>query len=272
MNGVVKKLLNFLGKGQADSGHGAPHSSRSPQMSVLHDGSETATRGQLVQLVMRDLVRKSGLPASWVHCQIQVVNSRSRGQGIFVRLAVKHWDERLMNYAFAFQKALLNDIVQFEPQAAKWLHGIAWQLEVAETCTVTDLPEPSFWLATPPAKTPAQKPLVDPFEITPMPADTAPAHPAAAVAVAAVAVMAAATPAPKTDFLEPLEPLKPLAPLDPLQPLPMILDMPQAAPPDDAAQDLERLFAIRDNELAQQAVNNLIPVGYEATEPAALAK
>jgi hypothetical protein len=33
-----------------------------------------------------------------------------------------------MQYAFAFQKALLTDIVRFEPKAITWLHGISWQL------------------------------------------------------------------------------------------------------------------------------------------------
>jgi hypothetical protein len=113
--------------------------------SSLHDGSETATRSQLVQIMMRDLVRKSGIPPGWIQCQIQVVTSRSRGQGIFVRLVVKHWDERLMTYAFAFQKTLLTEIVQFEPQAVTWLQAIAWQLEVAGSCTVTELPGPQFW-------------------------------------------------------------------------------------------------------------------------------
>ena len=38
----------------------------------------------------------------------------------------------------------------------------------------------------------------------------------------------------------------------------------------DAVQDLERLFAIRDNELANLAANDLLPAGYENTEPAPL--
>jgi len=221
MNTIMKKLSSWFGGSLVAPRNSLLASSRIPQSSMLDDGSETATRGQLVQVLLRDLVRKSGMPPGWVQCQIQVMNSRSRGQGIYVRLVVKHWDERLMKYAFAFQKALLTDIVQFEPKAASWLQGIAWQLEVAGSCPLTELPGPQFWQA-PVVSTTATKPIVpvDAFDIIPMPANAV---------ISAVEV---------------------------------------PAPPDDPAQDLERLFAIRDKELADMSSDNLMPAGYENTQPA----
>ena len=225
---IIKKLAALFGTKHPEVRHSSLPNSRNPQYSMLHDGSDTANRGQLVQVLMRDLVRKSGIPQDWIQCQIQVMNSRSRGQGIYVRLVVKHWDERLMKYAFAFQKALLTEIVQFEPKAAVWLQGIAWQLEVASTCSLTEMPGSEFW-QTPTA---AVKPF-DPFDIVPLPAtqlqrDTPkPAHPPISA---------------------------------------------PAAPQDETAQDLERLFAIRDNELADSAKGSLLPAGYENTEPSPLQK
>ena len=35
---------------------------------------------------------------------------------------------------------------------------------------------------------------------------------------------------------------------------------------EETALDLERLFAIRDNELSSLAANNLLPPGYDSTE------
>lgn len=221
MNTIMKKLSGWFGGSLVAPRNSLLASSRISQSSMLDDGSETATRGQLVQVLLRDLVRKSGMPPGWVQCQIQVMNSRSRGQGIYVRLVVKHWDERLMKYAFAFQKALLTDIVQFEPKAASWLQGIAWQLEVAGSCPLTELPGPQFWQA-PVVSTTATKPIVpvDAFDIIPMPANA------------------------------------------------VITAVEAPAPPDDPAQDLERLFAIRDKELADMSSDNLMPAGYENTQPA----
>ncbi len=259
MFNFLKKLFSSMSLSRSPAGNSSLPNSRIHQQSILHDGSETATRGQLVQIMMRDLVRKSGIPPGWIQCQVQVVTSRTRGEGISVRLVVKQWDERLMKYAFAFQKALLTDIVQFEPQAASWLQGIAWQLEVAGTCPVTELPGSQYW------KTHGE---VDPFDIIPIPASAMPVHapvpapvapPVVAmtppIAAAAAPVLAAAA--------------VPTFALDALEPLPPLVDEPPT-PENDTAEDLERLFAIRDRELEQLAVNNLLPQGYEKTEPSPL--
>ena len=218
----------MFGNKETVESHSSLPYTRNPQYSMLHDGSETANRGQLVQVLLRDLVRKSGIPQGWIQCQIQVMNSRTRGQGIYVRLIVKQWDERLMKYAFAFQKTLLTEIVQFEPRAASWLQGIAWQLEVASTCPLTELPNPEFW----------QTPTIAPdssgqFDIVPMPA-----HP-----------ILHATP----------------------EPVPSPINM-LAETRGDTAEDLERLFAIRDNELANLDKDGLMSAGYESTEPSPLGK
>jgi hypothetical protein len=267
MNNPLKQLFDFFGFNRAVPSHSSLPNTRSSQHSMLHDGSETATRGQLVQVLLRDLVKKSGMPAGAVQCQIQVINSRSRGQGIYVRLVVKQWDERLMKYAFAFQKALLTEIVQFEPKATIWLQGIAWQLEVAGSCPLTDLPGPAFWQT--PVATVDSSDSIDPFDIIPMPAHAATA-PAATLPLpappVAVAVAVAVPTLPELSVAAALS-AKPL--LEPVEPLPSLIDMP-VAPIDDTAQDLEKLFAIRDNELANLAADNLLPAGYESTEPSPL--
>ena len=268
MNDLFKKLSGFFSGNRAEPSPSSLPNSRAAQHSMLHDGSETATRGQLVQVLLRDLVRKSGMPPGWVQCQIQVMNSRSRGQGIYVRLVVKHWDERLMKYAFAFQKALLTEIVEFEPKAASWLQGIAWQLEVASSCPLTELPGPQFWQAsTTPAKAAE---AVDPFDIIPLPASAMPvaANPPPAlptvVRPAPVALIVPVLPELSIAATLAATPL-----LNESEPLPS-LSQALITPPDETAQDLERLFAIRDNELANLAQNNLLPAGYESTEPVPL--
>ena len=252
MKTIFKKLSAMFGTNQSVSGHSSlSHSRHSEhsQHSLLHDGSETAARGQLVQVLLRDLLRKSGMPPGWIQCQIQVMNSRTHGKGIYVRLVVKHWDERLMKYAFAFQKALLTNIVQFEPKASSWLQGIAWQLEVASSCPLTELPGPDFWQAPEEVAEPFDQfdivPLPAGPVMTPKPVQAVVAEPTLAVSpvAATVAVPTAAVPAP---------------------------DMQE--PQDETAQDLERLFAIRDNELANLAKDGLLPAGYESTQHSPLQK
>ena len=122
---------------------------------IPEDGSSDAMRRQLILLLLRDLMRRQGLPLAWIELQLLMVNSTSRGEGLYVRLILKHWDARLINYIQAFQNELLADIVRFEPQFDTWMRGISWQLDMTASCPYTQLPGKAFWQA--PAKQPADQ-------------------------------------------------------------------------------------------------------------------
>ncbi|HYW56576.1 MAG TPA: hypothetical protein VE934_06435 [Polaromonas sp.] len=115
---------------------------------TIDDNSDNGTRRQLVQVVLRDCLRDLGIPPKWVECQMLLVNSRSRGPGMYVRLVVRQWDAQLLTYMVAFQKQLLAAITEFEPTASNWLHGISWEFNVGETCPYPDMPDPSAWVAS----------------------------------------------------------------------------------------------------------------------------
>ena len=252
MNAFFKKLFSKTSKEESTP---TSISSRGFHSSV-QGGSESLIRVQLVQVVMRDLLRKSGIPPEWIVCQPQILNSRSRGEGIFVRLSVKHWDDRLMQYAFAFQKALLTEIVRFEPQAAKWLHGIAWQLEVAASCPRAELPQKAFWLTAPMSAPTKQAPAPNQSLVAPV-AAIAPVAPQAALQRRASAVSPTAF-SPTTILAPQATPPAPL--LAPEKP----------TTEDDTRQDLERFFAVRDRELAGYSANKPLTAGFESTEPSPL--
>lgn len=223
---------------------------------TIEDGSDNATRRQLVQVLLRDALRKYGIPPRWIDCQMLLVNSRSKGPGMYVRLVVREWDERLMDYAFAFQNALMVEITRFEPQAAHWLHGISWQLDIADTCPYRTMPDKSYW-ADPVVK-PA--PRVAPARVG---QPLAPAGAAAAAPMSAAAAVAAAAP-----ILASLGQAHAAQPPQAEQ-APVVASGP-AAPDGDAMKDLERLFRIRDQELGIKADGAIGPVGYEATQPSPL--
>lgn len=186
---------------------------------TIEDGSENATRRQLVQVLLRDVLRRSGISSEWIECRMLLVSSRTKGHGMYIRLILKHWDHRIMNYMPAFQAALQTDIERFEARASQWLHGISWQLEMGDSCPYTELPDKAFWT------------------------ETAKNHAAAALAAEtpAMARAAAAEAAPAAPLVS-----------------------------DDPTRDLERLFAIRDQELERLAAEGFTPVGYEKTQPSPL--
>ena len=263
----------FFGRSVNQDAETSAPSSRGFYSSV-QVGSEHSNRAQLVHIVMRELLSESGVPPGWIVCQPQMINSRSRGQGIFVRLAVKHWDDRLMHYAFAFQKALLTGIVRYEPDAATWLHGIAWQLEVASTCPHTELPHRDSWLEEPPRATVGSQAAPRQTLVAPI-AFTSPITPRTPLASIAPRTQA---PPPESGLtahhLTNSEPKVALMPFVNEATFDIILPnsvTKKTAIDDDAMQDLERLFAVRDRELARNDSRQLARKGYESTEPAPLA-
>jgi len=254
----MKKLITTLfGKSSHGDVAKRVHVSSRDNPLTIEDGSDNATRRQLVQVLLRDALRKYGIPPRWIDCQMLLVNSRSRGPGMYVRLVVREWDERLMDYAYAFQNALMVEITRFEPMAAQWLHGISWQLDIADTCPYRTMPDKSYW-ADPVAK---PVPRVVPARVSqPLAQPAAGSLPLGAAAAAAAAAPLIASLAHAQSPQPPqVEPTAAVA----------------AAPagPDhdhDALKDLERLFRIRDQELGIKADGGMAPVGYEATRPSPL--
>lgn len=156
MRQVFARLLGLKNRTADSPDSGLKPAARKPAAAnrdsqhSIEDNSDNGTRRQLVQMLLRDCLRRHGIASDWVECQMLVVNSRSRGPGMYVRLVLRHWDARLMTYAFALQNELLAAITQFEPQSGTWLHGISWEFKVGDSCPYPDMPDPAIW--RPPAR------------------------------------------------------------------------------------------------------------------------
>lgn len=185
MRQAIRRLFGLKNEAHTDTqshaahqaGRGAPAGHRDSQHTI-EDHSDNGTRRQLVQMLLRDGLRQHGIPPGWVEYRMLLVNSRSRGSGMYLNLIMRHWDQRLLTYAHAFQEQLKSAITQFEPNAATWLHGISWELDVGNTCPAfyADMPAPFVWQQAPaPAVAAVPTPVQTP----------------AAVAVAPVATVAA---------------------------------------------------------------------------------
>src|SRR4051812_39270228 len=75
-----------------------PASTRSPM------SQENASRRELLRLVLRDTLNRTGIPSSWLGADLLAATSRGREPGIHVRLLLKHWDPRLMLHGIAFEQ------------------------------------------------------------------------------------------------------------------------------------------------------------------------
>ena len=118
-----------------------------PEQAAIEADTQATKRRELVRVLTRDTLRATGVPESWVESQILLELSRGGQPFIHLRLVVKQWDERLMKYAVAFQRRLLLEISQFEPNVREWLLSITWQYDVGDACPYLDMPDPATWAA-----------------------------------------------------------------------------------------------------------------------------
>lgn len=135
---------------------------------TAQDEAEHVAHYKLVQMVLRLLLRKHGIPGHWIELQELTVPGKVRGLGMHVRLVLKYWDPNLMNHIQAFQTQFMADIKRYEPKHKDWLYGIAWQIETGSSCPNPTLPDKPFW--TVPGR-PA--PMPDPGTVAPAAADAA---------------------------------------------------------------------------------------------------
>lgn len=168
--GLLKRL--FGGKDGGRDAAGAPMSQFEDSETTTELSSKNAPRRELVQVVLRDTMRRHGIPSDWIECRILSVMSTRRGPGMHVQLVVRQGDDRLLTYVHAFQESFLREIEKFEPKADEWIFSLSWQFEGKPVQTHKEMPAPSTWDKVATRLAPVQAPRVPaaPAPAAPMPA------------------------------------------------------------------------------------------------------
>lgn len=118
--------------------------------------AQVNTRRELLRIRTRNTLRLSGVPESWIEAQVLLEPAGGR-TFMHLRLVVRHWDPRLLQYAVALQRKLMEEIERIDPQAAQWLLSIVWAFPPELACPFPDLPQPSAWLDREPRPTGADE-------------------------------------------------------------------------------------------------------------------
>jgi hypothetical protein len=140
-------LQKIFGKGE-----GANGARRGGDSSQFHEsdttneeeGSRNAPRRELVQVILRDTMRKHGIPSDWIDCRILAAVSRTGRTGLHVNFVVKEAHERLLGYVFAFQDSFEKELTRFEPRSKDWLMAIGWEFR-NHNLGGTVMPDPLSW-------------------------------------------------------------------------------------------------------------------------------
>jgi hypothetical protein len=104
-------------------------------------------RRDLLRLVLRDTLTRTGIPTSWVEIQALAATSGGKSTGVHARFVVKHWSPLVMVHTPGLEHAFVQRLMALDPLADHWMMGFSWQLALAEDVEVAPLPRPGAWTA-----------------------------------------------------------------------------------------------------------------------------
>jgi hypothetical protein len=192
--------------------------------------------------MLRDCMRRHGIPSDWIECRILSVTTTSNRPGLHVHFIVRDGVDRLLTYVPAFQGSFMEEITRFDSRVRDWLLSVSWQFENFNGIS-TSMPDPGVWGGR-----------TVPAPLAPIPAVTA-----APVATAAPA------PAPTRPPVPTPRPTQAPPPATTPAPRPAAAPTPQAAASDaEVMEDLQALFAIRDAAIRQRPLDQ---PDFEPTRP-----
>jgi hypothetical protein len=142
--GLIDRIF---GKGEG-AGSSASTQFRESEPDSDQAGSRNGPRRELVQVVLRDTMRKHGIPSDWVECRLLSSVSRTGRHGLHVNFVVKQAHDRLLAYVFAFQDSFERELARFEPRARDWLLSIGWEFQ---GFNAAEMPDPKMWAQSGPA-------------------------------------------------------------------------------------------------------------------------
>jgi hypothetical protein len=122
--GLLKKLF----RGGERSGGASSHFHES-EGTAQNSGSANAPRRELIQVVLRDSMRKHGIPSDWMECRILSVVTRQKKTGMHVQFIVRQGEDRLLEFVHPFQETFWRELEKFDAHPREWLFSLAWQFD-----------------------------------------------------------------------------------------------------------------------------------------------
>lgn len=100
---------------------------------------------ELIRVVLRDTLRRNGIPADWIGSQIASRVQTGQPATHQIQLVILKWHEALLRFAPLLEQQLLQGLQQFEPQAGPGSHTVVWSFAPNCGCPYTSLPAPTYW-------------------------------------------------------------------------------------------------------------------------------
>lgn len=123
----------FLGGDKDEARSGAPAGASSQfaesqsATSLEKTKARNAPHRDLVRVVLRETMRKHGIPSDWIECRSLSVLTRQHKSGMHVQFLVRKADHQLLPYIHAFQESFWEKLLRVDPGAHEWLFSVGWE-------------------------------------------------------------------------------------------------------------------------------------------------
>lgn len=104
-------------------------------------------RRELVRVVLRDTLRKNGIPVDWVGFDMLPLVQGPQQEVYLLHLVVMKWHAHLMDFAPAIEEQLWRGLIRFVPDIDRSELILGWRFAPGCGCPFDVLPEPAFWSA-----------------------------------------------------------------------------------------------------------------------------
>ncbi|HUR88001.1 MAG TPA: hypothetical protein VMZ74_02820 [Ramlibacter sp.] len=145
--GLMKKLFRGGddGKPPGPGGSSMLFQESQTQTSLEKTKSRNAPRRELVKVVLRETMRKHGIPTDWMDCRSLSVLTKQHKSGMHVQFLVLKGDHQLLQWVHAFQESFWNQILRTDPGANEWLFSVGWEFYGQSVQGFDVMPGPGSW-------------------------------------------------------------------------------------------------------------------------------
>jgi hypothetical protein len=120
---LMKKILG--GKGRARPSQF--QESQQAATALEQTKSRNAPRRELVQLTLRETMRRHGIPSDWIDCRTLSVLTKHHKSGLHVQFLVRKADRQILPWLHAFQESFWEQVLRTDPSAHDWLFSVGWE-------------------------------------------------------------------------------------------------------------------------------------------------
>jgi hypothetical protein len=161
-------MLEFLGFGRSKN-EVHDNTDTIPATRPMPGEYPTPTQREMVRLTLHTLLKRHGIPATWLSAEMGAFPTGFDPEAILIQLVIQHWHPGFGLYAPALQSELMDGLKRFDPAANATRYHIHWKFAAESGCPHNALPDSSYWTSPAPVAAavlqmqamPAHKPKFD---------------------------------------------------------------------------------------------------------------